>query len=846
MKKLISIIISALILFGCVYTVSATNDFAELLSLGIIENTSFPDAYITKAEFAYSVAKIMNSGNLEAKATLYQDVTAENPYSGYIDFLAMRGVVDNTSGISFSPDSLVSVDMANKMLVVALGYEKLAEYSGGYPVGYSSVSVSLGIVKNLKFKNAVSITKEEAWTMLEKALNCETASSGNRVNEGWNSSYDGEETLLSGIFGISVYNGVVDKAHIGDSIIEFTAESNKYSANPEKVTSGEKLNFIVSGSVDIAKFEHAPVELWVKDDKVILIKEKKDVFVKYLMVNSANGKTSANTLLSSSALEEICFYNDEEIYDFADGGVIYYNGKAESNSVSFIGRLCKVVFEKGEVIALETWDYEEGGIITEITEEAVFYKLPSGKTASLKNIYDYENIRLIINGRGAELKELRANSVFDWWNDGDNLVICVNEETVSDEFISYTPSSLKIGNGIYLADDVYYSEDGEEFTKNASRENLLGCFVKAYFAPNGKIRYVELSEGTSKFKEFYALIRGVKRDTMDEEEAEIMLFPMEDGATKTYMHANEKTEYENTSLEALEVLNKEDITANIFLVTADENANIKKIEKAGRLFGFEDDYTTPASFVNGLYSFSAGGKNLYFDGIPTTIVYEINGEIKVAQVDFRASLSGRAVGDKATMSFYAKEDGLTPELILLTGDLSTIGQVAARQYGIYLDKTEVANSDGDRMYEITVLLKDGKEKFVVSEETAAKLSGKSFVIFYKDLLFSGEDITLYAEPYNLEKAPSQWDTTNEKTGFKRGKAVRVNDKMLVADVYDNMDDFVAKEAFPVHPSQSVFFEYDSSKANNQFTVIGTSEIESGDTIFFYYISDGLRVGIVVR
>lgn len=846
MRKLISILLSVLVMFGCVCTVSASGDFAELLSLGIIENTAFSDAYITKAEFAYSVAKMMNSGNIPAKATSFSDVTAENPYSGYIDFLAMRGVVDNTQGIAFSPENYVSIDMANKMIVSALGYGKFAELQGGYPVGYSSVSVSLGIVKNLKFKNTDSLTKEEAYTMLEKALKCETASVGNQINEGWDTSLDGEETLLSGIFGISVYNGIVDKARIGDSVIEFTAESNEYSANPEKVTAGQKLNYVVSGSVDIAKFEHVPVELWVKEDKVILIKEKKDVSVKYLTVYSANGKTSENMLLSSSALKEICFYNDEEDYDFADDGVIYYNGKVETNSVPFIGKLCKVVFEKGEVIALESWDYEEGGIIAEITDEALFYNLPNGKTASFKDIYDFENIRVIINGRGAEFTELRKNSVFDFWKNGDDIVLCVNEETVSDEFISYTPSSLEIGNGTYLADDVYYSEDGVKFTKNIGSEKLLGCFVKAYFAPNGKVRYVMLSGNESKFSEFYALIRGTKRDEMDDDEAEIMLYKMEDGAQKTIMRASKKTEYVNTSLDALEVLKRENITANIFLVTADENGSIRKVEKAGRLFGFVDDYPTPASFVNGLYSFSAGGKTLYFDGIPTTIVYEINDEIKISQVDFKATLSGRAVGDKATMSFYAKEDGLSPELILLTGDLSTIGKVAARQYGIYLDKTEVIDDSGNKMFELTILLKDGKAKFVVSEETAAKFQEKSFVIFYKDLLFSGENITLYAGPYNLEKSPSSWDTTEDKTGFKRGKVVRVNDKMLVADVFDNMDKFVSTEAYPVHPSQSVFFEYDASKANNQFTVIGTNEIESGDTIFFYYISDGLRVGIVVR
>lgn len=838
MKKLISFIIAAVLAFSAVSVAFAAPDVDMLRAFGIVEDTSGLNGKVTKQEFASYIAKAMGSGNVNPVATRYTDVVADNIYSGYIEFIAQRGIIDNTSGIRFGAEDAVNINMANKMLVMMLGYGEEAGLAGGYPVGYNDIAVNIGLHKGLALADAQNLSKAEALELVEKALTTETAFDLNRKSG---------RTLLSSQFGVSVYSGVVEKADFEHGMINFTVQKNKYETNPVIKNAGEMLNLNVSGAIDISRFEHVPAEIWVNsNEKVVYITPQKNVGVKFMTIDSVNGDKNANKLYTASSIDEIGVLNDE-FYDFATDGKLYNNGKLSTTSVRLTGRVCKVIFSADEIIALETWDYVDGGIITGITEDEILYKNNSSNYLKLKDVYGYDEIRVVIDGRSATLKELKTDSVFDYYADNNSLVIFASEKTVVDNFESYSSSKLTIGNGIYFTDKVYFSNDSIKYTENAYGK-LLGSIVKAYFSPTGKIKYVELSGDNTAYKEYYALYCGFKNDSMDEDEAELLIWVLDENPCEKIVGVNKKTEYVSTSLSQMRSVKAEDVAANVYVFTENANGKIIKIEKAPRFFGFSGDYKVASAFSTAIASVKTteeGNQWVYFDKVPVTVVYEKNGELCVKRVDFNSNLIGRKTSDNTVISLFADEEALVPQLVLLWGDLSTIGSRVAQQ-GIFLDKQLAISGDGEVMYQLTVLSLNGKKNYLVNKETADKLNGYSFITYYDSLYFSDEDMYLSGNPVKFNGTPDKWEYKLDTSGINRGAVVRASKEMLVLEMFDEFGNRLGEKAYSIHPSLNFFAEYDSSKTNNPFKLIDATEISKGDVVFFNRTSDGIKGVIVIK
>lgn len=854
MKKILSIVLSAVILLGSFSAAYASSNFGELVSLGICENTFGLDEKITRAEFSYSVSKLMGSKTIKPKDTRFSDVSAENIYSGYIDFLAVNAVIDNESGISFNPNGNVTSDMASKMLTVALGYAKLCQYMGGYPAGYSSVAVSIGLFDKVSIKDGSALSKREAYSLLENALKTEIAAATNNVNDTWDPSLKSGKTPLSDKFGLSVYAGVIEKANLGEKTVRFCVEKNVYDENPYYANNGEKLNLSASGTVDIAGFEHVPSTIWVDaDNKVIYIESQKDVNFSYRVIDSVNGERDENEAFTPSSISEISFLDDEEIYDVSDNLEIYYNGEKQSSPVCLLNKISKVVISDNEIVCIESWDFKEGGIVTEVKEEAIYYKSVSGLTLKLNDVNSFKNIRVIIGGASASLKEIKTGSVLDWWESENDLVIAVNERTVVDEFVNYSKNGITIGNGLYYTDEAYFSTDGKKFSLNSDYVSLLGETVKAYFAPNGKVKYIETYSKSVTSGETYVLVTGVEPVVMSEKEATLEVWTIAEVPEKKYFTLNEKTLYlDGANLETLKRIDKtkvtssDDVSQNIYIITQNQKGIITEIKPAGKLLGFGGIYSTPSMFTDSEAYISAEGKSLYFSNVPVTVIYMLDDELKVSQVSFEKQLRGKRIGTSAKMAFLADSEDSQPDVVLLWGnDVSALG-ARVMQYGIFTDKVQVADVNGNKMYEVEIITRTGKNKYVVTEKTAEKLSKRSFVTFYSDLMFSNDDIFISGTPLSLEGAPSGWETSQTAQGLKKATVVRVDDKMLVTDKRDELGNVTGVEVFMAHPSQNFFLEYDSESINNPFKLISSSEITKGDTVYFNNISDGLRGVIVVR
>lgn len=120
---------------------------------GYEDGTFKPEGTITRAEFTKMLVCVMGFGDSSQYGTpSFKDIDmwAKN----YISTAYGLGIVDGMSDEEFAPDSPVTYEQAQKMMVCALGYGENAVDRGGWPNGYISVA------GELKLKNDISGTAD--------------------------------------------------------------------------------------------------------------------------------------------------------------------------------------------------------------------------------------------------------------------------------------------------------------------------------------------------------------------------------------------------------------------------------------------------------------------------------------------------------------------------------------------------------------------------------------------------------------------------------------------------------------------------------------------------------------
>jgi len=170
MKKLTAIIMIFVLLLS-----SSLCAFAN--DLGLVKALEFcPQSWTnaneempaTRAELCYMAVCLIGNVNCEAKDTIFDDVTKENAYSGYIQFLNDLGVVGGVSETSFDPNGNVSLAMATKVFLTVLGYGGLASNYGGYPDGYIQAALNLEILNDV-YGNEI-LSRKDLCTMMHNIL----------------------------------------------------------------------------------------------------------------------------------------------------------------------------------------------------------------------------------------------------------------------------------------------------------------------------------------------------------------------------------------------------------------------------------------------------------------------------------------------------------------------------------------------------------------------------------------------------------------------------------------------------------------------------------------------------
>ncbi len=250
MKKLISLLLVAIMTFALIPGVGYADDFSDLfptldggasggsvsveidpdadlsylqvlVDLGIIDEAeATPEEMFRTVKRGKTVRHVLKllgysdetiSGN-ELKG-YFVDVTKDTEYASEIEFAANIGVVAGFGDGTFRPDENISYNEVLKLVIAALGYTGRAEANGGYYFGYYLTATSLKLTKNAP-QEEVNLFKTVC-RVLYNALNTKTITGAfANTDVGYT---ENKTTLLNDKFGAEMYTGIVEA--VGSSSI---------------------------------------------------------------------------------------------------------------------------------------------------------------------------------------------------------------------------------------------------------------------------------------------------------------------------------------------------------------------------------------------------------------------------------------------------------------------------------------------------------------------------------------------------------------------------------------------------------------------------------------------------
>lgn len=183
LKRFLSIVITICLFFSISVLATADNTLVirenvifDLQSYGILqggENGELEfDRNVTRAEFCAFVVRLIGAEPLPHVES-FKDVAQGAWYAQDVSTLVAYGLINGNEDGAFRPNDNITYTEAVKILVCALGYERLAEDAGGYPVGYQHIGVTLKLNKGVIAEPTTYLTRGAVALMLYNALDVE-------------------------------------------------------------------------------------------------------------------------------------------------------------------------------------------------------------------------------------------------------------------------------------------------------------------------------------------------------------------------------------------------------------------------------------------------------------------------------------------------------------------------------------------------------------------------------------------------------------------------------------------------------------------------------------------------
>ena len=813
-----------------------------LYNLGIVDTVNeSPEKVITRIEMIKYVVSILNlpEGTFTNKDTEFEDVKADNDMSGYVAYALESGIISR--GTYFRPNDIVSFSEAIKMIVSALGYDKLAQKEGGYPLGYSKLAQILGITDHVVVPGGGYVTRSVMTVLLYNAVNSELFSESFYTENGelHSAYYKGGSSLLYQQFGLSEYLAKINE--IKGSKVQVEIIEDQSHDNTGKYKTGHILTAEIKSGVDVIRFEHTISYIWLDENNVLYnIELDNDIEVVNGFIDEINKTHKQGAEFDPRYIETVAIKGYEDYIDVAENCEFYYNGKkVTSGGYSFINAFSRAVVFEDEIIALECYNLKQGGMISQLDNNTITYSREENIESKIKNLLSYDEVTVFLNGSETELWALLPGVIFDYYLDEkeNSILIVASSKCVTDVFVSISDDIINFENMEYKISENYglYLGDGDKgYTKSKNLYDFLGMTVNAYIDYSGHVRYIGLYDEKEDM-EFYGILTGYHENTFAEKHL-FRLYKIQEGnITEEILQLSKKVTFENganmtdikSAIDSLKTRRSDAIKQSelVYLFKVNGKNEIVLIKKANLFDQCPDTGLAITSFSGQSYAYIPTPR-IYFKESDICALYDDGGVVKAKMIKWSDLQYRSATG--VNVFLYSDVLSSDIDLVLVRGDVETIAENREEvlKYGLLTKKRIALNpEDGEEIYNVTV----GLQNFSVVKnmQDIKNINIPSFIEYGKCSTIFAENEIKVRNIYDLSKEPSEWTLSPDGSDGLHYGILRKNDNVRLF--------FEDGKAF--YLSSGVTFH---ERSGGKFFDAESTDLEVGDEVWYIYRHGEIR------
>lgn len=506
LKKICAVFATLMMLDSAVMSFAASdsrldNAVFELSSLGIFMgdekgNLNLNDR-MTRAEFAKITAVMTGCDEVAAQISatdLMADVPSEHWAAGYINYCVSFGLMLGDGDGDFRPEDDITLEECIKTLVVVMGYEVVAQGSGGYPSGFYSVAQKKKLLDGVTGIQNEPAVRQDILFLIYNSLDVPNLVGDYAAKKSYKE--DSERTIRSIIEDakdINVITGVV------------TANSETWLKQENPTMTVEQIE--IDGILfDTDERMRAQASGYIGQEVTAYYKDSENM--RYPLIY--NIQPTLNNTITEIPLEDLKIFTASEISYWKDGGTkqasisiadntkFVYNSRLESRFLDLFAEI-----ENGDITVIDNNGDRQIDFVF-INEYKSYLVESANANGNLKVKYigsDYgklmvlydnilldtteENAFVIKNADGTEiaydeLKKGDVISVFE--NNYDSFVRIVRSDA---EILQGSVSAKDAENTVHIGDEEYRVDRDEVFEWIRTGE-----VYDFYFDAFGNITYV--------------------------------------------------------------------------------------------------------------------------------------------------------------------------------------------------------------------------------------------------------------------------------------------------------------------------------------------------------------------
>lgn len=858
-KYILLFVVFALCLGMCVIPCSVSGaqkmSAEALVGLGIIPaDADTTQREITRAEAVRFVMGMLISSP-EKRQTVFQDVDAEHEYSGYIAEATDLGVI--SKGEMFRPSDKVSGNEFVKMLSEAAGLKNMAVSYGGYPQGYVFAAEQMGLLDGVVFGAENPVMFNDATVLISNALNMpvvtETVFEANDGSLKFAYENNGKnETFMQSKMGIKILKVFVDDLSAKEKKADITFISEQGAKNTSEFIKNNKYTFIYSENAEIADTAHTYAKLWLnRVNEIVFCECENNTEIKYAYIDKVNEVHKNGALSEVRAIKNITFAGDEDYTEIAEDCRFYFEGKLiEAGSVPYTDAFSRIVVYKNEVISVEGFKMQEGGIITGIDNGLLTYKNGRWNDKKYDSHATSDEVKVILNGESTSYWGIVEGMLFDYCEYNGRVLLVVSSVTVTDNFDGISGGSLMLGGELYKKSETFgvsFSRDGISYIEKVSENELLSELVTAYLDLSGKIRYMTIPLFDEESAEFYGFILGYNEDEFAEK-AEFKVFRVyEDRVEEKILSmtkAVKNSEEFDDAVTAVSNLKAGELSSslkdenNIVWKIRAVNGKIVSLKKAERFDQCPKDGITSVISIPGGTTPYIVSPRIYFDkAVICALFYDDYLGKVTAKILTPADIRDKTFSG-VRMDFYNKPETSEIELALFRGDVKTIATNRADLINIGIMKfmNYTAGKEGNSAANVKIL---NEGTFTVPASKVSSAGKYSIIKYAENVVIPDESpINIVEVMADLSSNPYGWNANETSTsstapdGFYTDIVTKCDGRRVFFETLKDEEDDDSNVRYYVNVTTDYYVYRLTDNPENRFEEVTINEVLPGMRVWY--------------